>query len=114
MRNKEHLNIDFMFAEEEERAPAEDTLHVVRGVAASRPNVFLVVHTDDPERFAADVLALGTPGTPAATWSTFLDRYGVRRDDPAFWVESDFFNERYPQLDRVSAGILDLSRYTND
>jgi Fatty acid cis/trans isomerase (CTI) len=111
VRNKEHLNIDFLFAEDEERAPAEDTLHVVRGVAASRPNLFLVVNTDEPERFAADVLALGTGG---ATWSRFLDRYGVRRDDPLFWTESDFFNERYAQVDSVSSGILDLSRYTND
>jgi hypothetical protein len=111
VRNKEHLTIDFMFAEDEERAPAEDTLHVVRGVAASRPNLFLVVNMDEPERFAADVLALGTAG---ATWSRFLDRYGVRRDDAVFWVESDFFNERNTQMDPMDSGILDLSRYTND
>ncbi len=111
VRNKEHLNIDFMFAESEERVPAEDTLHVVRGVAASRPNLFLVVNMDDPERFAADVLALGTADT---TWSRFLDRYGIRRDNPVFWAESDFFNERYAQTDPIASGILDLSRYAND
>ncbi len=109
VRNKEHLNIDFMFFEDAERAPAEDTLHVVRGVAASRPNLFLVV--DDPEGFVTDVAALGEGD---ATWSRFLDRYGVRRRNAEFWAASDFFNDRYEQLDPTAAGILDLSRYTND
>ncbi len=100
-----------MFAENAERAPGEDTLHVVRGVIASRPNLFLTVRADDPERFAADVLAIGAG---SETWPTFLDRYGVRRDDARFWSQSDFFNERFAARDPVYAGILDLSRYTND
>jgi hypothetical protein len=111
VRNKAHLNIDFMFLEDEERVPTEDTLHVVRGIVASRPNLFLDVDLADVDRFAADVAAL-SPGD--ASWSRFVDRYGVRRSDQAFWSASDFFNARYPQIDPVGAGILDLSRYTND
>lgn len=37
-----HLNIDFMFLEDQERVPSEDTLHVVRGVVASRPGLHAV------------------------------------------------------------------------
>lgn len=114
VRNKEHLDIDFMFAESAERVPDEDTLHVVRGVVASRPNLFLVVGMDDPERFAADVLAIGTGDGGGETWSRFLDRYGIRRDGATFWQESDFFNDRFAAIDPLYSGILDLSRYTND
>jgi hypothetical protein len=111
VRNKAHLNIDFMFLEDEERAPAEDTLHVVRGVVVSRPNLFLHVDAGDAERFAADLAAIGAGDM---TWARFLDRYGVRRSDPAFWASSDFFNERFAQVDPIASGILDLSRYVND
>lgn len=110
VRNKAHLNVDFMFLEDEERAPAEDTLHVVRGVAVSRPNLFLQVRADQVGHFAADVMALPTE----LSWAQFLDRYGVRRGDPAFWKASDFFNARFAKIDAIDAGILDLSRYSND
>jgi len=99
-----------MFLEDKARVPAEDTLHVVRGVVASRPNLFLIVHADEVAKFVTDVLAL--PGDLA--WARFLDRYGIRRSDPAFWATSDFFNERFSKLDPLGAGILDLSRYVND
>jgi len=111
VRNKAHLNIDFMFLESEERVPAEDTLHVVPGIVASRPNLFLTVPLDDVERFVHDVAALHERDE---SWARFLARYGVRRRDPAFWSASDFFNDRFPGINPVDAGILDLSRYVND
>jgi len=111
VRNKAHLNIDFMFLEKEERIVTEDTLHVVRGVAVSRPNLFLDVRADSIARFAADVLQLD--GGEAGRM-IFLDRYGVRRSSPTFWAVSDFFNERFARIDPLGSGILDLSRYLND
>jgi hypothetical protein len=110
IRNKAHLNIDFMFLEDQERAPAEDTLHVVRGVVVSRPNLFLHVKPDAIASFAADIAALPSK----LSWAEFLDRYGVRRTDANFWAHSDFFNVRFSKLDPRGAGILDLSRYVND
>jgi hypothetical protein len=111
IRNKAHLNIDFMFLENQERVPAEDTLHVVPGFATSRPNLFLTVSAADVERFVADVASLHGDG---GAWSRFLDRYGARRRDAALWTASDFFNARFLQIDPRGAGILDLSRYIND
>ncbi len=40
VRNRAHENIDFMFLENEFLEPERDTLHVVRGIAVSRPNFF--------------------------------------------------------------------------
>jgi hypothetical protein len=112
VRNRAHLNIDFMFLEQDELVPAEDTLHVVRGVITSRPNLFLSV-SSDPESvagFVSTVKAL----SDAENWKTFLDRYGSRRSDPLFWTASDFFNSKFRQLEPIDSGILDLSLYEND
>lgn len=111
VRNKAHFNVDFMFFENEERAPAEDTIHIVRGIVAGRPNLFLTVDVREVEGFAAAIRAL-TPDD--ASWFRFIDRYGVRRGDPGFWAASDFFNSWFLKKDPVNGGLLDLSRYSND
>jgi hypothetical protein len=111
VRNRAHLNIDFMFLESDELVPAEDTLHVVRGIITSRPNFFLAVDSTDVDRFVNDVTELSSAD---GSWGKFLDRYGTRRANPEFWLASDFFNTSYRKLDPINAGILDLSLYTND
>jgi hypothetical protein len=112
VRNRAHLNIDFMFLEQSELVPAEDTLHVVRGIVTSRPNFFLSVSNaaEDIEGFVSSVKALSN----AESWKTFLDRYGSRRSDPLFWNASDFFNSKFRELEPIDSGVLDLSLYTND
>jgi Fatty acid cis/trans isomerase (CTI) len=119
IRNRAHLNIDFMFLEQNEIVPAEDTLHVVRGVVTSRPNFFFSVDGSEVERFVSDAKSLASAPTATAppgstTWAKFLDRYGMRRSDSGFWLASDFFNSAYRKRDPINAGILDLSLYTND
>ena len=111
IRNRAHLNIDFMFLENSELVPAEDTLHVVRGVVTSRPNFFLSVASEDSERFVNEAKNLSAE---AGAWAKFLNRYGARRSDPQFWSTSDFFNASFRTVDPINSGILDLSLYTND
>jgi hypothetical protein len=111
VRNRAHLNIDFMFLEASELVPAEDTLHLVRGVVTSRPNFFFSVAASDVDRFIADLKSLASNGN---SWPKFLDSYGIRRTDPGFWSASDFFNSSFQARDPVNAGVLDLSLYTND
>lgn len=111
IRNRAHENIDFMFLENEYLEPEKDTLHVARGVAVSRPNFFFNVSIDDVPAFVADLEAL-TPGD--GSYASFIDRYGTRRSDPGFWATSDFFNDAFAKDDPDIAGIIDLTRYTND
>jgi hypothetical protein len=111
IRNRAHLNIDFMFLENSELVPAEDTLHLVRGIVTSRPNFFLSVASEDSERFVSEAKTLSAE---AGAWGKFLDRYGARRSDPQFWTLSDFFNATFRKADPINSGILDLSLYTND
>ncbi len=62
-------------------------------------------------RFFAEWKALD-PRVPS--WKAFVDHYGVRRTDPSFWRAFDFFEDAFPKIDPVVAGVLDLSRYGND
>jgi hypothetical protein len=111
VRNRAHLNIDFMFLESSELVPAEDTLHLVRGIITSRPNFFFSVSAEDAERFVSDAKSLTSSPD---SWAKFLDRYGTRRHDPQFWSASDFFNSNLHERDPINAGVLDLSLYGND
>ncbi|MGD0526591.1 MAG: fatty acid cis/trans isomerase [Polyangiaceae bacterium] len=111
VRNRAHENIDFMFLENEYLEPGEDTLHVVRGVAVSRPNFFFQVSIDDVPSFVADLEGLA-PGD--GSYAHFVGLYGVRRSDPRFWSTSDFFNDAFARTDARAAGVIDLTRYTSD
>jgi hypothetical protein len=62
IRNRPHLNIDFMFLEQNEIVPAEDTLHAVRGVATSRPNFFTVDASEVQIRERRKVAVVGAHG----------------------------------------------------
>jgi hypothetical protein len=110
-RNRSHTSVEFIFSEGVELRPEEDTLQIVYGVATSRPNLFLVVEPRDLDDFTRAIQAL-KPGD--GSWAAFLDRYGVRRSDPAFWGAFDFFTYTFARLDPVGAAVIDLSRYVND
>jgi hypothetical protein len=111
IRNRSHANIDFMFLENDHLVPSEDTLHIIRGFAVARPNLFLTVSSDDVSRFFTELHGL-VPG--GESWHRFVDQYGIRRSDRRFWEVSDFFNAEYARIDPLDAGVLDLIRYGND
>jgi hypothetical protein len=111
LRNRAHLNIDFMFAESAYLVPKEDTLHVLRGIAVSRPNLFFHVKAEQFDAFVSELRALREEG---ASFEAFFARYGVSRNAPGFWQESDFFNDEGRKLDPFRSGILDLSRYAQE
>jgi hypothetical protein len=110
IRNRSHANIDFMFLENDYLVPSEDTLHVVRGIAAARPNLFLEVPSGGLDGFFDDLRSLEA----GERWNRFLDRYGIRRTSERFWATSDFFNAHLAKVDPGNAGVLDLMRYSND
>jgi len=91
-------------------------LHVVPGIATSRPNLLLATTETELDTFVSRLTAIqaGGAGAPDPSWSTFVAAYGARRSDPNFWRAFDFFGDVFPKIDPVGAGILDLSRYGSD
>jgi hypothetical protein len=110
-RDRAHKSVEFIFLEGVELEPAEDTIQVVRGIITSRPNFFLTVDVANLDEFVA---AWKTIKEGDGSWAAFAAKYGARRRDPTFWNTFDFFAEAFPAIDPIGAGVLDLSRYTND
>jgi hypothetical protein len=117
IRNRSHLSVEFIWPEDVELEPQEDTLQVIPGIATSRPNLLLAVNEDELEAFAAAWKALAAPGKDGkadATWVAFVAKYGARRSDAGFWSTYDAFGDAFHAMDPTGAGVLDLSRYGND
>jgi len=109
LRNSAHSNNAQIFAEEDRRLPAEDTLTVVEGFIGSYPNIFMQVLDRDLEQFVTALTNLETE----ADYAKLLDDYGVRRNASWFWRLSDGLHELYKQQQPVEAGLFDLNRYEN-
>jgi hypothetical protein len=110
VRNKAHLNVSFIFLENEYRVPAEDTLHVVRGFVGSYPNLFFVVPQDELAAFVAQARAVQPSG---ASFAALVARFGISRDSPRFWTVADGFSETFMRAEPIDSGWFDLSRYAN-
>ena len=79
------------------------------GFAASYPNFFLVVDADEIETFADRFTSI----RDRDDYERFVALYGVRRTNPGFWSEADWFQAEYRRQEPVEAGIFDLNRYRN-
>jgi hypothetical protein len=91
--------------------PEEGHLHLVRGIAVSRPNLLLGVAEADLGRFFADWRGLRANGS---NWREFVDRYGVRRADPWFWRAFDFSRTRSRRSTLPSQAYSTCRGYGND
>jgi len=107
--NRAYSNMTSMFAEQKNRLPEEDTLSVIPGFIGAYPNAFYVVDETELEDLVSDIGSMETDND----YASLLDRYGVRRTDPAFWANSDTFHLAYWQQYPVSSGMLDYSRLEN-
>jgi len=109
VRNKGYRNLNSIFADEDQRDIANDTLTIYEGFVGVYPNFFLSVDATEIEAFAERFELADT----VADYERFVQRYGIRRSNPAFWAEADWFFERFSQEEPVEHGILDLNRYRN-
>ena len=107
VRNREHYNVAWIPAESKRRAKDEDIMLAAHGVVTSYPNRFLVVKLQESADFLRALASMHTSKQHAQ----FLEKYGISRQNPEFWRHSDWFQERYLQLEPVHSGLLDLTRY---
>lgn len=107
--NKDYYNLTSMLENEDARNPDKDTLTIVPGFVASYPNFFLSVDAADIDAFADRFAAIRSRDD----YERFVALYGVRRTNPRFWEEADWFQAEYQRLEPSLAGIFDLNRYRN-
>lgn len=109
LHNNAHANISHLFNEEERRLPAEDTLTAAYGLVGAYPNQLLAVRRDQVETLVDTIGQLRSE----QDYRALLDRFGVRRSDPAFWAYSDALHARYAEQAPIEAGVLDYNRLDN-
>ena len=109
VHNDGHSNVATMFDEDDRRRPQEDTLSVVPGYLGAYPNAFFEVRRGEAQAFVDAIENLSGD----ADFGRLMDRFGVRRSDPAFWNYSDAVFSEVEALDYADRGVLDYSRIEN-
>jgi fatty acid cis/trans isomerase CTI len=102
-------NLSSIFGEEERRVVAEDRLTIAPGVLTAYPDALWSLRPADLPELADRLAGLRSE----ADFEALLDRFGVRRTDPAFWAVSDRVLADYRRSDPIAAGVLDYNRYDN-
>ncbi len=110
--NRGYFSHALVFAEEQERDPARDTLSVFRGVIGDYPELFLDVPLRRAHEFLNRVQALA-PQTYEDQLRSIRADFGIRRNSANFWPFVDWLHDRHVHTGDgyITAGILDLSRY---
>ena len=109
LRNSAHYNVNSLFAEDDNRNPAQDNMTLVYGLLGSYPNAFWRVKEADLAKWVAQVQQLQTE----QDYRTLLDNIGVRRTAPDFWAFSDKLNQQFMRQHPVDSGWLDYNRLEN-
>jgi hypothetical protein len=107
IHNKEHENLAWITGESLRMSPKEDTLTLREGYWASYPNMIFHVPEKDLMLFANQVTRIKDD----KGYSSLVDKWGIRRQNPNFWSFYDDLQTSYIQYDPINAGYLDLTRY---
>jgi hypothetical protein len=108
VRNIGHTNVSHLL-EGRELRPKEDSLTVTVGLIGAYPNAFYRVDRKQLPQLVADITTL----EDEADYAAFMDRFGVRRTDAAFWQHSDALFAAYQNLSPTDAGRFDYNRMEN-
>ncbi|MGX1498162.1 hypothetical protein ACSSV1_003213 [Labrenzia sp. MBR-25] len=102
-----HSNVAFIFNEDLRREPQNDSVTVVPGQFSSYPNFMFKVSQAQLPTFVETVRAIRSQDD----YLKLVERFGIRRTDPAFWTEFDRIQTALTDQDQLQAGLLDLNRY---
>ena len=109
LRNTGHSNVTHLMDEKKALLPDENTLTVVPGFIGAYPNALYVVPRAKLSEFTAAVEGLSSE----SDYRALVDRFGIRRTNPAFWTYSDALQDAYAQLSDGGAALLDYNRFEN-
>ncbi len=111
IRDKAYKNVSSFLKNQDEtlRDYEDDHITVVDWIEGTYPNFFFSVDIEDIDLFARRYAGLQARGD----YEKFVSEYGVRRTNPGFWAQADWFQDQYLREEPITAGLLDLNRYQN-
>ncbi len=107
LRNKALNNNSMLFREDRRRVLEDDTLTVVKGYVGSYPNAFGYVPIDQIEVRIDAYLKIENK----LDYYNFAKQYGIQRNSPGFWGESDWHYRKFLKDQPVEAGLFDMYRF---
>ena len=107
--DKDLENLSTLFAENIRRVPKKDRLTIIPGFLGSYPNFFFQVEQRKLSNFISDFAHINDDNSRYR----FYSAYGIRRSNPDFWKQSDWFYQQYKRAAGIESGLFDLSRYEN-
>jgi hypothetical protein len=107
IRNNALSNNSMLFKEDRRRQPENDSLTVVKGHVGSYPNAFSRIPLDQLDKRIDAYLKI----RDSLDYYTFAKRYGIQRNSPIFWKESDWHYRRFLAEQPIMAGLFDMYRY---
>lgn len=102
--NRWHNNVAFMFIEDERLDIKKDSIDIIEGFVGSYPNYFIVVDEKDIPQFFNTLRNYDFD-------EANLKKYFIARNDPKFWENYDWFQNRFNQEQPMESGLFDLNRY---
>ena len=109
LRNTGHSNVTHLMDEKKALLPDENTLTVVPGFIGAYPNALYVVPRAKLPEFTVAAQDLSSE----SDYRVLVDRFGIRRTNPAFWTYSDAMLDAYAHLTPGGAALLDYNRFEN-
>ncbi|KAF1030850.1 MAG: hypothetical protein GAK37_01078 [Pseudomonas sp.] len=109
LRNRAHSNVAFMLGEAYRYQPGLDTLTIYPGVLSSYPNFMFNIPAEQVPEFVAEM----ENAKNAKRFEKIVDRWGVRRSHPQFWLYFHDLSRYLHETTPVEEGVLDMNRYEN-
>jgi hypothetical protein len=78
-----------------------------KGIWGDRPELFVDLPSHKASAFIRDLQEIQNEGS----WNAFKERYGIRRNDAAFWPMLDWFHEWDHSQSPLESGVFDVTNY---
>ena len=109
VRDRAHSNVAFVLGESLRQETEKDRLTIFPDLLGSYPNFIF----DVPDRELEAFVAMANAVKEEKALSKLVERWGVRRSNPAFWKRFHAFGDYLRSVDPKEAGIFDMGRYGN-
>lgn len=121
IRDTFHDNVSSLLLETSAIHHELDTLIIIKGVVDSFPNFIFDVNLEDMPQFFKSLyeVKLGKKGdlfywkNNHPTFTSFINRFGIKKGDPRIWDSLDWFNRKFKKDNPIEAGVLDMLRYND-
>jgi hypothetical protein len=107
IHNRAKKNISFIFGENTNLDPKQDSLVITKKWGGPSPQMFFTVTEKNLDLFAEQLRKVNS----VYEYLAFEKRWGIQKNDPRFWSYYDFTNSFFAQQNPTEASVMDLSKY---